>query len=96
MKGSLTGLVDVKALLLTFNDQVFDESSFIKTRENVGIVSIGRQVSNRLNVSLDATMSFDRLLTNVVAEGLVNPRNTYVHLLVGFTLFEVQKGTERP
>jgi len=57
----------------------------------VGIVSIGRQVSNRLNISLDATMSFDRLLNNNLEEGLVNPRNTYVHLLVGFTLFDIQR-----
>jgi len=94
LQGSLTGLVDIKALLLTFNDQVFDESSIIRTRENVGIVSIGRQVSNRLNVSLDATMSFNRLFNNVIEEGLVNPRNTYVHLLVGFTLFDIQKDSQ--
>jgi len=90
LQGSLTGLVDIKALLLTFNDQVFDESDIIKARENVGIISIGRQVSNRLSISLDATMSFDRLLNNF-EEGLINPRNTYVHLLVGFTLFDIQR-----
>ncbi len=90
LKGSLTGLVDVKALLLTFKDQTFDESSLIKNRENVGIVSIGRQVSNRLSLSIDATMSFDKLM-NKVEDGLINPRNTYVHLLVGFTLFDIQR-----
>ncbi len=90
LKGSLTGLVDVKALLLTFKGQVFDESALIKNRENVGIVSIGRQVSNRLSISLDATMSFDKLM-NQADNGLVNPRNTYVHLLVGFTLFDIQR-----
>ncbi len=90
LSGSLTGLVDVKALLLTFRDQVFDESDIIKSRENVGIVSIGRQLSNRLSISLDATMSFDKLMSKV-EDGIINPRNTYVHLLVGFTLFDVQR-----
>ena len=90
LSGSLTGLVDVKALLLTFRDQEFDESDIIKRRENVGIVSIGRQLSNRLSISLDATISFDKLM-NKVEEGIINPRNTYVHLLVGFTLFDIHR-----
>ena len=90
LKGSLTGSVDVKALLLTFKDQAFDESAFIETRENVALLSIGKQLSDRINVSLEMSASLNRLM-NKEEEGLRNPRNVYMHLLVGFKLFEVSK-----
>ena len=89
LKGSLTGSIDVKALLLTFKDQPFDESDFLKTRENVALLSIGRQLSDRISLSLESSVSFDRLMTKE-EEGVSNPRNVYVHLLVGFQLFEMR------
>ena len=87
LKGSLTGSIDVKALLLTFNDQPFDESGFIESRENVALLSIGRQFSDRISISLDASASLNRLMTKE-EEGINNPRNVYAHLLIGFRLFE--------
>lgn len=90
LKGSLTGSIDVKALLLTFKDQPFDESDFIGTRENVALLSIGRQLSDRINVSFEASASLNRLMIKE-EEGLRNPRNVYVHFLMSFQLFEVTK-----
>ena len=90
LKGRLAGSIDVKALLLTFKDQPFDESAFIETRENVGLLSIGRQLSDRISLSLDVSASLNRLMTKE-EEGMRNPRNVYAHLLVGFRLFEVER-----
>lgn len=90
LNGSLKGSVDVKALLLNFRDQPFDESAMIQSRENVGIFTVGRQLTDRLSLALDTTVSFDRLLTQV-EEGVSNPRNVYVHLMVGFQLFKIQR-----
>ena len=91
LKGSLTGSIDVKALLLTFKDQPFDESDFIETRENVALLSIGRQLSDRISVEFDASASLNRLMTKE-EDGLRNPRNVFVHVLVGFRLFDVSRG----
>ena len=86
LKGSFKGSVDVKALLLTFKDQAFDESAFIKGTENVGLVSVGCQLSNRISLALDTTVSLGRLMTKV-EEGVSNPRNVYMHLMVEFKIF---------
>lgn len=85
LQGSLTGSIDVKALLLTFREQPFDESDIIESRENVALLSIGRQLSDRISIALDSSASFNRMMTET-EDGRSNPRNVYVHLLVGFRL----------
>lgn len=91
LQGSLTGSIDVKALLLTFKDQPFDESDFIGTRENVALLSIERQFSDRISLSIDASASLNRLMTKE-EDGLRNPRNVFIHFLVGYKLFDVSRG----
>jgi len=95
LKGSLTGSVDVKALLLTFKDQAFDESANIQTRENVGLLSIERAFSDRLSISFETTVSLGRLMIKE-EDGVSNPRNVYIHLLVGYKLFDVARKPVRP
>lgn len=95
LKGSLTGSVDVKALLLTFKDQAFDESANIQTRENVALLSIERAFSDRVSLAFETTVSLGRLMIKE-EEGVSNPRNVYVHLLVGYKLFEVARKAVRP
>jgi len=95
LKGSLTGSVDVKALLLTFKDQAFDDSANIQTRENVGLLSIERAFTDKLSITFETSVSLGRLMINE-QEGVSNPRNVYVHLLVGYKLFDIARKPVRP
>jgi len=95
LKGRLAGSVDVKALLLTFNDQAFDESANIQTRENVALLSIERAFSDRISLSFETSVSLGRLMIQE-EEGVSNPRNVYAHLLVGYKLFDIARRAVRP
>ena len=86
LNGTLDGLVDVKALLLNFNDRTFDESDNIKDYDHAGILKIGRQLTNRVSLSTDFTVSGQHLLIEP-EEGFSNPRNVFVNVLIGFRLF---------
>jgi len=86
LNGTLDGSVDVKALLLKFNDQAFDESENIKDYDHSAILKIGRQLTNRISIATDFTVSAQRLMIEA-EEGFSNPRNVFVNVLVGFKLF---------
>lgn len=85
LEGSLDGSVDVKALLLNFNDQAFDESSNIKDYDHALILKIGRQLTRRFSIATDFTVSTQRLMIEM-EEGFSNPRNVFVNVLLGFRL----------
>lgn len=86
LEGSLDGSVDVKALLLKFNDQAFDESDNIKDYDHSIILKIGRQLTNRFSIATDFTVSGQQLMIEA-EEGFSNPRNVFINVLVGFKLF---------
>ncbi len=86
LEGSLDGSVDVKALLLKFNDQAFDESDNIKDYDHSIILKIGRQLTNRFSIATDLIVSGQRLMIEA-EEGFSNPRNVFVNVLIGFKLF---------
>ena len=86
LEGSLDGSVDVKALLLKFNDQAFDESDNIKDYDHSIILKIGRQLTNRFSIAADFTVSGQQLMIEA-EEGFSNPRNVFINVLVGFKLF---------
>lgn len=86
LSGTLDGSVDVKALLLKFNDQAFDESDNIKDYDHAAILKIGRQLTKRISIATDFTVSAQRLMIEA-EEGFSNPRNVFVNVLVGFKLF---------
>lgn len=86
LEGSLDGSVDVKALLLNFNDQAFDESNNIKDYDHSVILKIGRQLTNRFSITTDFTVSTQQLMIET-EEGFSNPRNLFINVLVGFKLF---------
>lgn len=84
--GTLDGSVDVKALLLKFNDQAFDESDNIKDYDHSIILKIGRQLTERFSIATDFTVSGQQLMIEA-EEGFSNPRNVFINVLVGFKLF---------
>lgn len=86
LNGKLDGTLDVKALLLTFNDISFDESNNIRSTDHAGIFRVTRQLSDRINVALDSAISLNRLMIEE-EEGYKNPRNVYVNLVAGFRIF---------
>jgi len=86
LAGSLNGSVDVKALLLNFNDIAFDESSNIKDYDHAVILKIGRQLTQRFSIATDFTVSTQRLMIEM-EEGFSNPRNVFINVLIGFKLF---------
>ena len=86
LEGTLDGSVDIKALLLNFNDQAFDESDNIKKYDHAVILKIGRQLTPRLSIATDVTVSAQRLLIEA-EEGFSNPRNVFMNVLLGFKLF---------
>ncbi len=86
LEGSLNGSVDIKALLLKFNDRAFDESSNIKDYDHSIILKIGRQLTNRFSIATDFTVSGQQLMIEM-EEGFSNPRNVFINVLVGFKLF---------
>lgn len=86
LQGTLDGSVDVKALLLKFNDQAFDESANIKDYDHSGILKIGRQLGNRVSIAIDFTVSAQQLMIEA-EEGFSNPRNVFINALVGYRLF---------
>ena len=86
IEGTLDGSVDVKALLLKFNDQAFDESDNIKDYDHSIILKIGRQLTERFSIATDFTVSGQQLMIEA-EEGFSNPRNVFINVLVGFKLF---------
>lgn len=86
LEGSLDGSVDIKALLLNFNDRAFDESSNIKDYDHAIILKIGRQLTERFSIATDFTVSTQQLMIEM-EEGFSNPRNVFINVLVGFKLF---------
>lgn len=86
LDGTLDGSVDVKALLLKFNDQAFDESANMKDYDHAGILKIGRQLSKKVSIAMDFTVSAQQLLIEA-EEGFSNPRNVFINALVGYRLF---------
>ena len=86
LNGTLDGLIDVKALLLRFNDQAFDDSDNIKDYDHGVVLQIGHQFTNRFSISTDFMISGQRLMI-VPEEGFSNPRNVFVNVLVGFKIF---------
>lgn len=86
LDGTLDGSVDVKALLLKFNDQAFDESDNMKNYDHAAILKIGRQLTKRISIATDFTVSAQRLLIEA-EEGFSNPRNVFLNVLLGFKLF---------
>jgi len=86
LDGTLDGSVDVKALLLSFNDQAFDESANMKDYDHAGILKIGRQLNKRISIAMDFTVSTQKLLIEA-EEGFSNPRNVFINALVGYRLF---------
>ncbi len=86
LEGTLDGSVDVKALLLSFNDQAFDESANMKDYDHAGILKIGRQLNKRISFAIDFTVSAQQLLIET-EEGFSNPRNLFINALVGYRLF---------
>jgi len=86
LEGRFDGSLDIKALLLSFNDQAFDESTNIKDYDHSGIIKIGRQLNKRISVAIDFTVSAQQLLIEEI-EGTSNPRNVFVNVLVGYRLF---------
>jgi len=85
LTGKFDGAVDVKALLLNFKDQQFDESENIKDYDHALILKVGRQMSKRLLVAVNIAVSTQRLLIQP-EEGFSNPRNVFANLLVGFRI----------
>ncbi|MEM1120539.1 MAG: outer membrane beta-barrel protein [Bacteroidota bacterium] len=86
LEGTLDGSVDVKALLLKFNDQEFDESENMKDYDHAAMLKISRQVTKRFSIATDFTFSGQPLLIEA-EEGFNNPRNVFVNVLLGFRLF---------
>ena len=86
LAGTLDGSVDVKALLLKFNDQAFDMSDNIKDYDHSIILKVGRQLTNRLSIATDFTVSGQQLMIEA-EEGFSNPRNVFINVLIGFKLF---------
>ncbi len=86
LKGGLGGSVNVKALFMNFDNQAFDESHNIKDNDNMIVLRIARQLSSRINIAADFTVSTQRLMIEP-EEGFKNPRNVYFNLLLGFKLF---------
>jgi len=86
LDGTLDGSVDVKALLLKFNDQAFDMSENIKDYGHSVILKVGRQLTQRFSIATDFTVSGQQLMLDM-EEGFSNPRNVFINVLVGFKLF---------
>ncbi len=86
LDGTLNGSVDVKALLLNFNDQAFDESDNIKDYDHSAILKIGRQLTDRISIAIDFTVSAQQLMIEA-EEGFSNPRNVFINVLAGYKLF---------
>ena len=86
LKGGLGGSVDVQALFMDFENQPFDDSKNIKNYDNMVIIKLERQLSNRIYIGSDFTISTQRLMIQE-QEGFKNPRNVYANLVLGFRLF---------
>ena len=86
LTGTLDGSVDVKALFMNFNDQAFDESENIKDYDHAAILKIGRQLTKRISIATDFTVSAQRLMIEA-EEGFSNPRNVFVNVLIGYRIF---------
>ena len=86
LEGTLDGSVDVKALFMNFDDQAFDESENIKDYDHAAILKIGRQLTKRISISTDFTVSAQRLMIEA-EEGFSNPRNVFANVLVSYKLF---------
>lgn len=86
IKGTLNGEVNVKALLLNFREQPFDESKNIKDSDHSAILKVSRYLGKRWSFSADVIISAQRLLIEP-EEGLKNPRNVFANLLIAYRLY---------
>ena len=57
LKGHMAGTVDVKALLLNFNNQEFDQTELIRSSDQSVLAEFGFQITNTLNLKLRGSMS---------------------------------------
>ncbi|MEM6318368.1 MAG: outer membrane beta-barrel protein [Bacteroidota bacterium] len=86
LDGTLDGSVDVKALLMKFNDQEFDQSYNIKDYDHAGLLKISHRLTKRISLMTEISVSLQRLMIEA-EEGFSNPRNVFANVLVTYRLF---------
>jgi hypothetical protein len=86
MNSSLTGDVDVRALILEFNDVAFDESETIKSKDHAILIGAERQLSKRFSIATRFTYGLAKIMKEELEEG-INPQNLYFYLTGKFRLF---------
>ena len=86
LNARLDGEVDVRALLLNFNDVKYDESDNIKSKDHALIIGAERQLVGRLSIAANFTYGLVKIMKKELEEG-TNPRNVWVYLMVKYRLF---------
>ena len=85
LNGRLSGLADVKALLLNFKDQEFDESHLINKNDQAAIGGVHYRFANRLEMRLRFSYGISRVFSRV-PEGMSNMRNLYMGAMLAYGL----------
>ncbi len=83
LQGRLNGEADVKALLLNFRDQEFDESHLISEEDHAALAGVHYQIADHLEMRLRFAYGLKGIFTEA-PEGMDNMRNLYMGLMLAY------------
>ena len=82
LKGKMTGTVDVKALLMKFNDEPFDQSEMVNKNDGAFLAELNFHFSENFEAKLRGSLGAKDVLIED-ASGMGVPRNYYLGVILG-------------